>query len=81
MAASGAAVSKGVVIAVMIHNEVFAHDMGGSMRYARVRVAKMALEKIEGIGLTDFRQRFKCECSKDDQADGTVIGVQADCGI
>lgn len=73
--------SKGVVVAVMIHNEVFAHDMGQSVRYARVRVAKTALQQLEGLGLADFRQRFKCECSKDDQADGTVIGVQADCGI
>jgi endoribonuclease Dicer len=77
----GAFDSKGVVVAVMIHNEVFAHDMGESMRYARVRVAKMALEKIEGMGLADFRQRFKCRCSDDAQADGSGAAVQADCAI
>jgi endoribonuclease Dicer len=77
----GAFDSKGVVIAVMIHNEVFAHDMGESMRYARVRVAKTALEKIEGMGLADFRQRFKCRCSDDVQADGSGAAVQADCAI
>lgn len=56
--------SKGVVVAVMIHNVVFAHDMGQSVRYARVRVAKTALQQLEGLGIADFRQRFKCECSK-----------------
>jgi endoribonuclease Dicer len=77
----GAFDSKCVVVAVMIHNEVFAHDMGESMRYARVRVAKMALEKIEGMGLADFRQRFKCRCSDDAQVDGGGVEVHADCAI
>ncbi|KAM0713166.1 hypothetical protein Q7P35_000618 [Cladosporium inversicolor] len=77
----GAFDSKGVVVAVMIHNEVFAHDMGESMRYARVRVAKIALEKIEGMGLADFRQRFKCRCSDDAQADEGGAAVHADCAI
>ena len=72
---------KGVVVAVMIHNEVFAHDMRESMRYARVSVAKMALEKIEGMGLADFRQRFKCRCSDEAQVDGSGAGVHADCAV
>jgi endoribonuclease Dicer len=78
---TGAFDAKGVVVAVMIHNEVFAHDMGESMRYARVRVAKLALEKIEGLRLADFRQRFKCGCSDDTQADGSGASVRADCAI
>ena len=77
----GAFDAKGAVVAVMIHNEVFAHDMGESARYAKVRVAKLALEKIEGLGLADFRQRFKCDCSNGPQADGSDVGVHADCAI
>lgn len=77
----GAFDSKGVVVAVMIHNEVFAHDMRESMRYARVSVANMALEKIEGMGLADFRQRFKCRCSDEAQVDGSGAGVHADCAV
>jgi endoribonuclease Dicer len=69
---------KGVVLAVMIHNEVFAHDMGSSVRYGRVRVAKMALEKLEGLAPYEFRARFNCECTK---ADGDEVGVRADCAI
>ena len=69
---------KGVVLAVMIHNEVFAHDMGSSVRYGRVRVAKMALEKLEGLAPYEFRARFNCECTK---ADGGEVGVRADCAI
>jgi hypothetical protein len=77
----GALDSKGAVVAVMIHNEIFAHDMGESVRYARVRVAKIALERIEGMGLADFRQRFKCRCSDDTHADGSGAGVHADCAV
>jgi endoribonuclease Dicer len=69
---------KGVMLAVMIHNEVFAHDMGNSVRYGRVRVAKMALEKLEGLAPYEFRARFNCECTK---ADADEVGVRADCAI
>lgn len=54
---------NGVVLAVMIHNEVLAHDRGKSERYARVRVAKLALERLEGLAPYEFRARFKCDCS------------------
>lgn len=77
----GAFDSKGVVVAVMIHNEVFAHDMGESMRYARVRVAKTAIERIEGMGLADFRQRFKCRCSDEPQTEESHADVHADCAV
>jgi len=69
---------KGVVLAVMIHNEVFAHDMGNSVRYGRVRVAKMALEKLEGLAPYEFRARFNCECTR---AESDEVGVRADCAI
>jgi endoribonuclease Dicer len=77
----GAFDAKGCVVAVMIHNEVFVHDIGESARNARVRVAKMALEKIEGLELADFRERFKCDCSDDSQANGSDAGVRADCAV
>jgi endoribonuclease Dicer len=79
----GAFESKGVVVAVMIHNEVFTHDMGESVRYARVRVAKMAIENLEGLGPAEYRTRFKCDCLNGTQVGGggDDAGVRADCGI
>lgn len=77
----GAFDSKGVAVGVMVHREVFAYDSGKSKRYATVRVAKLALEKLEGLGLADFRARFKCDCTDNTRANGDDTGVHADCGI
>jgi hypothetical protein len=43
-----------------------------------VRVAKMALEKLEGLAPYEFRARFNCECTT---ADAEEVGVRADCAI
>lgn len=77
----GAFDAKGVQVVVMIHNEILAHDKGASARYAKVRAAKLALEKLEGLGLADFHARFKCDCSNGAQVDDGDAGVRADCGI
>jgi endoribonuclease Dicer len=73
----GALQVKGVHVAVMIHKEIVAHDKGESGRYARVRVAKLALEKLDGLGIAEFRARFKCGCSDGAQVDGGDAVVHA----
>jgi endoribonuclease Dicer len=73
----GALQVKGVHVAVMIHKEIVAHDKGESGRYARVRVAKLALEKLDGLGIAEFRARFKCGCSDGAQVDGSDAVVHA----
>ncbi|KAM0717086.1 hypothetical protein Q7P37_006938 [Cladosporium fusiforme] len=70
---------KEVVVAVIIHNDIVAHDRGKSARYARVRVAKMALEQLEGLAPYEFRSKYQCQCAKVE--DGDAAGVRADCGI
>ncbi|KAF2772908.1 dsRNA-specific nuclease [Teratosphaeria nubilosa] len=52
-----------VVAVVMIHDEIVAHTKGKSGRYARVRVAQQALERVGGLAPFEFRSRFRCHCS------------------
>ncbi|WPH04698.1 dsRNA-specific nuclease [Acrodontium crateriforme] len=54
---------KGEIMAVvMIHGEVLAHSRGMSGRYGKLRVAKDALDKLEGLVPFEFRSRFGCNC-------------------
>lgn len=62
---------KEVVVAVMVHDEIVAHDRGKSDRYGRLRAAKMALERLEGLVPRDFRERFRCDCGEVD--DGEAV--------
>ena len=68
---------KDVVAVVMIHNQVMAHSKGKSGRYARVRVAKLAMEAIEGLAPFEFRSKFGCDCKEGTIAEEAMI----DCGI
>lgn len=50
--------------ALMVHDRVVESTVtkGTSGRYARIRVAKMAVEFFEGMSLVDFRARWGCDC-------------------
>lgn len=61
---------KDVVAVVMIHDQVMASSAGKSGRYARLRVANKALEKLDGLAPFDFRARYRCDCKIDE--DGQV---------
>lgn len=72
---------KEVMAAVMIHDEVIAHSKGKSGRYARLRAAKLALEKVEGLAPYEYRARFGCNCALEESQTegGKANGVNADC--
>lgn len=76
---------KEVVAAVMIHDEVIAHSKGKSGRYARLRAAKLALEKVDGLAPYEYRARFGCNCAVEEAkkaaGDGEGKRVNADCGV
>ncbi|KXT03338.1 hypothetical protein AC578_3962 [Pseudocercospora eumusae] len=59
--------SKDVVAVVMVHDKIIAHSAGKSGRYARLRAANKALEKLEGKLLPDFRAEFGCDCKEDEE--------------
>jgi endoribonuclease Dicer len=60
-----------VIAMVMIHDRVWFHKMGGtSHRYARLKVAQVAVEKLEGLPPFEFRRLYGCDC-EDAEGEGT----------
>lgn len=55
-----------VVAGVIIHGKTVAYDTGISARYARVRVSKKALNKLEGLTRDEFRKEYGCNCVVDE---------------
>lgn len=64
-----------VIGMVMIHNQVRFHKAGGtSHRYARLKVAQLAVEKLEGLPPFEFRRLYGCDC-EDREAAETAVDV------
>ncbi|GIZ41243.1 hypothetical protein CKM354_000455600 [Cercospora kikuchii] len=57
---------KDVIAVVMIHDRIMASSTGKSGRYARLRVANTALEKLDGLAPFDFRAKYGCDCKIDE---------------
>ena len=65
--------SKTMVIAiVLLHGKVIGEAEGESGRYAKIAAAKMALGKLEGLPITEFREMYGCECKGCVDEDGDV---------
>lgn len=47
-----------VVAVLMIHEKVVAHGQSTGAKYAKLRAAKEALEKLEGKTPLEFRRNF-----------------------
>jgi endoribonuclease Dicer len=78
--------NKDIVAVVVVHNTIVSCSRGKSGRYARLRVAQQALEKMEGLTPIEFRAKFGCGCSLKREgvlaSDGVVDQVVgADCGV
>jgi endoribonuclease Dicer len=82
--------SADVIAVVMIHDRIMASSVGKSGRYARLRVANQALEKLDGLAPMDFRATYGCGCKVStgevlgssgtyQQAVGQSRDLQADC--
>lgn len=69
---------KDVVAAIMIHDEIVSFAKGKSGRYARLRAANSAIERVEGLAPFEFRSKYVCNCQNDDdsgQMDETSIST------
>jgi endoribonuclease Dicer len=53
-----------ITAAVLIHHEVIETSTGDSSRYARVRVSKKALQRLDGLTIEQFREKFHCNCKR-----------------
>lgn len=53
-----------ITAAVLIHQKVIETSTGESSRYARVRVSKKALQRLDGLTIEQFREEFHCNCKR-----------------
>lgn len=53
-----------VVAMVMMHNRIHFHGVASSARYAKVKVANIALEGLEGLPEYEFKRRYGCDCNE-----------------
>ena len=53
-----------VTAAVMIHQEVIETSTGDSAKYAKIRVSKKALQRLDGLTMEQFREKFHCDCKR-----------------
>jgi endoribonuclease Dicer len=53
-----------VVAMVMIHDKVHFHGVASSGRYARDRVANIALERLAGLPEYEFERQYGCDCKE-----------------
>ncbi|KAL4887487.1 hypothetical protein BJY04DRAFT_212522 [Aspergillus karnatakaensis] len=64
-----------VLAAVMIHDTVIAEGFASSGRYAKVKASEKALEALEKIGKVEFCERFKCNCSDEENPPEADLGT------
>jgi len=62
-----------VMAVVMVHSQVISDHIAESSRYAKVGVAKKALEILEGLPLPEFREKYGCGCREDDEASEVAL--------
>lgn len=64
-----------VVAMLMIHDKVHFHGVAASSRYAKGKVANVALEGLDGLPEYEFKRRYGCDCKEPvpDDADQGVI--------
>ena len=84
---------KDLVVVVMVHDKIIAHSKGKSARYAKTRVASIAIHLMEGLAPFEFRSRFGCDCHLKGEEGEVEEGAEqivrvvpnetlsADCGI
>ncbi|KAF2459185.1 ribonuclease III domain-containing protein [Lineolata rhizophorae] len=66
-----------VVAAVLVHGQPIGDGEASSGRYAKIKASIAALEKIEGLAPFEFRERFGCDCPREEGSGGDkkVVGV------
>ena len=55
-----------VTAGVVIHQKVSVRAESNSVRYAKVRASKLCLDLLDGMSIKEFRDKFECDCSPDD---------------
>ncbi|PNY29033.1 Dicer-like protein 1 [Tolypocladium capitatum] len=69
---AAALTDEDAVCALMVHEQAVEHSTGKTGRDAKLMVAKMALQRFEGVGREAFRAEMGCDC---DFKEGGDIGT------
>jgi endoribonuclease Dicer len=64
-----------ITAGILIHNKVVASSKGTSGNYAKVRASKECLALLDGLTIADFRQRFECDCRREDAGE-EAVGIE-----
>lgn len=51
-----------IVALVLVHGRIISSKEGQSQRYAKISAAKLAKERLGGIGLPEFKKEYGCDC-------------------
>lgn len=51
-----------IMAGVLVHKTVIGGNIGTSERYTRVRAAQAALDELQGLIPSKFRDRYGCNC-------------------
>ncbi|KAJ4296914.1 Dicer-like protein 1 [Kalmusia sp. IMI 367209] len=62
-----------IVAMLMIHDTIHFHGVATSARYARKKVAEIALEALDGLPEYEYKRRYGCTCSQTVVADGKHV--------
>ena len=70
-----------IIAVVMIHFKIVASSEGTSGRYAKERASHRALEELEQMNPKDFKEKFKCDCTPQDQGLNGALEKTADSAV
>ncbi|OTB08273.1 hypothetical protein M426DRAFT_71360 [Hypoxylon sp. CI-4A] len=62
-----------VLCGVLIHGEVREHATAASGRYAKIAAAKKIMDKLQLMGVDEYKKTFGCECSPEDVRDSDPL--------
>lgn len=57
------AITKKVMVGLIIHTTVICGDVSKSVKYSKMRVASAAYEELRGMAPYEFRKKFGCDCT------------------
>lgn len=64
-----------VLAAVIIHDAVIGERTASSGRYAKIKASEKALAVLEEMTLSEFREKYHCDCPETSSASGMEVGT------
>jgi endoribonuclease Dicer len=65
------------IAGLLVHDQMIAEGRTTSSRYAKIKCAVAAVDKLQGLSAADFREQYGCDC----KAAGTKHTMQDAIGV